>query len=336
MPTSSPIAYLDGYIHDQKILLAQIEDELDLFNRAFSNTWIDELCVTVTEENVRVYQGAGTFDAYAEGSMPLRQAGQRRIIKTALDAYARLTEWTKLGIQDVRESEVRQEIAAAMAAYDERNLGLMFYQMLTKRTASVVGTASITSFYNGETDVPDFGSNSFFGVAQSHYAGINTTTLARTHLDDCVETLAGKGYEGPYYGFFSTAQESDVLGLFNPAAAIPFGTPMAQRAIDGGLHRTGITYNNVELIFSPIVPSGYFCVVDRTVQPLNRRVHVQPQYRGLLMERGSDYDNPMVGASWLFRTGFSVRHLGAGVARQIVGSTTYTNPTFPTRLQAVS
>lgn len=335
MPTG-PLQYTDGFVSDQRVLLAEIVDELDLYNKAFSNAWIDELCHTVTAENVRVGQGAGSFDAYAEGANPLRQNTQKRVIKTALDSYARFLELTRLGVQDVRMSEIAQERAAALAADEERMLGLMFYQGLTKRTASVAGVASITSFYNGETDVPDFGSNSFNGSATSHYAGINTTTLARSHIDDCVETLAGKGYEGPYYGFFSTAQESDVLGLFNPASGVPFGTPMAQRAIDDGLHRTGVKYNNVEMIFSAIIPSGYFLIVDRSVKPFNRRVHELAPYQGLMMQEGGDYNNPMVGAFWLRRTGFSVRHLGAGVARQIVASTTYTNPTFPVRLRAVS
>lgn len=337
MPTGS-VGYSDGRIANQVQRLAQIDDELGLYNR-FVTPWIDELCVTTVDENVRVFQGAGSFEPYAEGSVGERQKGQRRVIKTALDAYSRLTEWTKLGIQDMLESEVQQEVEAAMRSDQEKELGLMMYAGLFKRTASVAETASITSFYNGETDVPDFGANVFNGTAEYHYAGINTTTLARSHIDAAVEVLAGKGYEGPYYGFFSTAQESDVLGLFNPASATPFGTPMAQRAIDSGLHRTGITYNGVEMVFSAIMPSGYFMILDRGVKPFNRRIHDQPQYQGLLMERGSDYNNPMVGAHWLKRIGFSVRHLGAGVCRQIVADTAYTNPStsvFPAKLRAIS
>lgn len=338
MANNSPVQYSDGYINDQKILLAQIIDELDVYNR-FSNTWIDELCETVTAENVRVFQGAGSFDAYAEGANPLRQKGERRIIKTALDTYARFVEWTEIGIMDMRESEIRQEIEAAMKSDMERQLGLMMHAGFFKRTASVIGTPSITSFYNGETDVPDFGANVFNGTAEYHYAGINTTTLARSHIDAAIEVLAGKGYEGPYYAFFNPAQESDVLGLINPAAAIPFATAQGARAIDMGFHRANFMYNGAEFVFSAIVPSGYFMIVDRSLKPFNRRIHDKPEAQGLLFKSGGDYNDPLVGAKWLRRIGFSVRHLGAGVCRQIVASTTYTNPAtsvFPTRLCAVS
>lgn len=330
MPTGL-IGIADGYVSNQVQLLSAIDDELDVFNR-FTPRFLDELCFEVTQETTRVYQGAGSFDNYAEGTNADRQRGQRRVITTPLHAYQRMTEWSKIGIRSVREEEIRQEIDAAMAADMEKRLGLFFYQMFTKRTVTTVDTAARTAFYNGELDVPNYGNNTFEGVAHYHYLGLNTTTLAKSHIDACVEDIAEHGYEGPYYAFFNPAQESDVMALFNPASGVPFGTAMAQRAIDMGFHTTGVVYNGCEFVFTAMVPSGYFAVVERS-KFMNKRVDLLSEYRGLVMSRGGDYNNPMVGAEWLRTIGFSVRHLGAGTCRQLVGSTTYTNPTFASRLR---
>ncbi len=207
----------------------------------------------------------------------------------------------------------------------QRVTGLMFAALFTKRTAGSIAAAYEASFWNGETDVPGFGQNTF-SSAHAHYAGLNTTTLARAHIEACVEDIAEHGYmDGQFIGLFSQAQISDLSALQDADNKVT--TPGRIKAVDQGFLEGGVPIAGVDCFIHPFVPAGYFAVINMSVPPLGRREHMDEGVRGLRMDGEiNDPDNPLVGKRFRRRIGFRAAHLGAGVCRQLVASTTYTNP----------
>ena len=106
-------------------------------------------------------------------------------------------------------------------------------------------------------------------------------------------------------------------------------TPERSRAIDTGVIGTNIMLEGVIIHFDDNVPSGYTCMLSTDVKPIAKRVHFKPEYQGLQMYSNTPNETyPLAGQIFLRRIGFGVQHLAAGTCRQLVASTTYTNPTF--------
>lgn len=316
-----------GFIVNQTQLLQDVIDGLAVYNSTL-DPLVDLLSMEILKEQARIPQAPLDFEEEGQGTNPAFKNVQKRLLTFPLRTFDTATAWTKTGLEDALPSDIMADANAAMQGDAQRVLGLMMAAAFKPQPAGSVSTAYRAGAYNGETDVPSFGEKQFT-TAHYHYKGINTTTLARSHILEAVEDIAEHGYGGPYVAVFSTYQADEVLGLQDPTTGVLAATPERQLAVDQGVISRGTTIAGVFCKFSMFVPAGYFGVFDTSVKPLGRREHINPAYRGLRMEESmNDALNPLYGKYFRRRIGFAGRHLGAFTLRQIVASTSYTDPTM--------
>lgn len=325
--------YAQGFISDQTQLLQEIRDGLSIYNESVEAV-VARFSELTTRQTSRVSQAPKPFSRKAPGAKTYSQRSTYRLLNAPLDSYELNSEFDVEWLQDALESDVRTELNAAMAGDAELQQSLFWQAVLTKRTVGAVETAYQAGFYNGELDVPPFRNNSF-ASAHYHYLGINTTTLAKSHLQAAKADVIEHGYglqPNSLHIYFNSAQCDDVQQLLDTNAAttiLQAMTAMRERAIDKGVLNTGVTIEGMELHFDDHIPAGYFAVLAEDVRPVIRREHVRPEYQGLQIYTETPNENyPLLGQRFLRRIGFAVQHMGAGTCRQIVASTTYDNPTF--------
>lgn len=328
------IGYGDGFVSDQTELLQIAVDGLAVYNKTIDPI-VDMLSQEVYRQTMRVNQAPKHFKRKAEGITSNSQASVYRLLNAPLDAYDLNSEFTIEGLQDMLPSDIETERNAAIAGDAELVNTLFFQSMFTKQTVGSVGTAYQAGFYNGELDVPSYKNNSF-ASAHYHYLGINTTTLAPTHIHAMTKDIQEHGFgltPGSRLLFANTAEADDLLALMDTNASstiLQAITAMREKAIDGGMVNTGVTLYGARVVITDDVPAGYLAMVATDVKPIARRVHLNPAYRGLQLysEFATNPDYPLANQQYMRRIGFGVQQMGAGTCRQIVGSATYTNPTF--------
>jgi hypothetical protein len=329
MPTNYGVGMASaGYIADQTQLLQVIINGLELYNKTVS-PMIAALSQDETRETWRVAQAPIPFETAGDGANTLKQVQSYRLLTAPLVSYHTGAAWTIDGLQDALPSDVTSTFDGILAGDVERQETELFKALFTKRTAGAVGTAYQASAWNGETDVPDWKNTTFYGTAHYHYAGINTATLALSHVTAAAQDIKEHGYgQNTIWALFNSAQAPTVAALLNISVASSLITPERVRSQDQGVWQ-GIRFAGIDFIFDDNVPAGYFGVIDPTVTPLRRRVHPNPDARGLQMFSESfDEHYPLAGRNFRRRYGWGWAHLGAGTFRQIVASTTYTNPSW--------
>lgn len=319
-----------GYVQDQTELLQIVVDGLGVYNQTVDPI-VAALCEEVVREVMRVPQAPISFQRHGDGGRPEASRQTYRLLQTPLQDFEAGAPFTVLGLQDALPSDIEATLTGVMAGDAERQEMEFFRAIFTPQTAGSVGTAYRAGFWNGETDVPDYKNTTFFGTAHNHYKGINTATLALSHIQDAIQDVREHGYglqPGSLVSFWNTAQTKTLENLLNITVASSLNTPSRTRAQDMGA-LSGVEYAGCLFAFNDNVPSGYFTVIDTMVKPLAKRVHLNPAYRGLQIYAESMNQNyPLAGQNFLNRYGFAVRHLGAGTCRQIVASTSFTAPTF--------
>lgn len=332
MPTGQN-GYAAGAIYDQTLLLQDIRNGLAVYNKTQ-----DPIIALFSEETIRqtlrVSQAPKSFRQKADGGRSNSQNTVHRLLNVPFGTYDMTSEFTVEYLQDALPSDIMAEVDAGIAGDVELTSALFWQAVLTKQTAGAVGTAYQAGFYNGETDVPAYKQNTF-GSAHYHYLGINTTTLAKSHIQAMRIDIQEHGYgltPGSLHLYANSAQSDDILGLMDTngsSTVLQAITPNRARAIDAGLVNTGVVVEGVMLHIDDNVPAGYLAMLADDVKPVARRVHPNPAYQGL-QDYNEQYNPqyPLLGMSLMRRVGFAVQHLGAGTCRQIVASTTYTNPTF--------
>lgn len=333
MPTGQQ-GYGGGAISDQTLLLNDIRTELSVYNRTM-DPWVARLSEPTFRQTLRVAQAPKQFRQKADGGSANSSNTQFRSLSVPFKSYDLNSEFTIEWLQDALDSDVFAEMAAAIAGDVELVNALFFAAMFTKQTVGSIGTAYQAGFYNGETDVPSYKNNTHYGTAHFHYLGINTTTLALSHIQSMKADIQQHGYgltPGSLFLFANTAEQDDVMSLMNTNAAttvLQAITPQRSQAIDQGLLGTGVSIEGVQVVITDDVPAGYLGMVAGDVKPVAMRQHFRPEYQGLQdYTEAANSNYPLMGLKYLRRVGFAVQHLGAGTCRQIVASTTYTNPTF--------
>ena len=326
--------YAQGAIYDQTLLLRDIRDGLAVYNRTESPL-LAALSEPTTRETLRVSQGPKSFRQAADGGKGVSERAVYRDLSVPFKSYDLSSEFTVQWLQDALPSDIMGEMDTAIAGYVELVEALFWASVFTKRTVGAIGTAYQAGFYNGELDVPNYKNNAHHGTAHYHYIGINTTTLAKSHIQAMKADIQEHGYgltPGSLHLFANSAQQDDILGLMDTNASttiLQAITANRERAIDFGLMNTGVLLEGVQVHIDDNVPAGYLGMVASDVKAIARREHFRPEYRGLqTFGEGRNPDYPLEGMNFLRRIGFAVQHMGAGCCRQIVGSTTYTNPTF--------
>lgn len=323
-----------GVITNQALLLEDIRNGLAVYN-----TGIDPFISMFTEPTIRqvlrVSQAPKQFGRTGEGNNPIDQKSLFRELMTPLLDYDLSSEWTIQGIQDMLISDLATEVEAVYLGDMELVNALFFASLFTSRTAGSIGTPYQASFYNGETDVPPYKNNVFAGTPHYHYKGINATTFALSHLREMLQDVREHGYgrtPGSCYLVLHTNQAPDIMGMVNTNAAntiLQAITAMRQKGIDQGVYNTGIVIEGVMISFTDDVPAGYVGLLTSTTKPVAQRQHIEESARGLQMFQSSFNEQyPLAGMKFLRRTGYAPQHLGACTFRQIVASTSYTNPTF--------
>lgn len=324
MSTTGFVRQADGFVKDQEQLLAIIDNGLEMYNSS-PDPWVDRLATQVLAEQMRVPQSPLRYEEDADGTNPDMQKVQRRFLSFPLRTFTARNSFTLDGYEDMLVQEIMQEVEAGIKGDAEQVTGLMMSAIFTKRTAGSIGTAYQASFWNGETDVPAYGNNEFSG-AHSHYAGTNSATLDASHIIAAAEDVAEHGYN-PTIGLFSIAQMSDLIALADGTGHV--NSQGRAQLVDDGVLRGPVPIAGIQCYVSNYVPAGYFSVLDESVRPLGMREHLNPAYRGLRFTNlEGDANSPLLSRRFRRRTGFGVRHLGAGACRQIVAATSYTNPTM--------
>ena len=319
-----------GFIADQTQLLQVVLDGLAVYNRT-TTPLISRLSNDEVRQEFRIAQAPIPFEIAGDGANTLNQQQSWRKLTVPMVSYHTGVGWTIDGLDDSLPSDITDTLNGVMAGDVERQEAELFKAIFTKRTAGSVasGTAYHASWWNGETDVPNYKDSTFFGLAHSHFKGTGSVTLDLEDLDEAAIDIRQHGYgQRGLWAYFNIAQETALKSLLNITVASSLNTPQRTRAQDQGIHE-GITYAGIDIFFDSNVPAGYFSVFDPFVIPLRRRVHPNPNARGLRMFGETFNENyPLAGKNFRSRFGFGVVHLGAGVARQLVASATYTNPTF--------
>jgi hypothetical protein len=324
----------EGYISDQTQLLQDIRDGLAVYNMT-EDPIVAALCEPTIRQTLRAVQAPKKFQLMGDGGYSNSQKNQYRLLNVPFKDYDVNTEFTIRGLQDMLPSDARSELTTSIQGDVQLVNSLMFAAIFTKQTVGSVGTAYQSGFWNGETDVPDFQNNSF-GSAHYHYLGLNTTTLAKSHIQDMKADIQEHGFgltPGSLLLLINTDETSDVQGLMDTNASntiLQAVTMMRERAIDQGMVNTGVVLEGAQVVVTDNVPSGYLGMVASDVMPLARREHVNAAYRGLqpYWEMQPPENYPLAGMKFMRRIGFAVQLPGAGTCRQLVASTTYSNPTF--------
>ena len=332
MPTGQQ-GYTGGAIADQLQLLQDIRSELAIYNKTV-DPWVDRLSERTIRQTLRVAQAPKTFRQKADGGNSNSTSVVYRLLNVPFKTYDLNSEFTVEWLQDALASDVMAEMSAAIAGDVELVNALFFAALLTKQAAGSVGTAYQAGFYNGETDVPSYKNNTF-SSAHSHYAGLNTVTLALSHIQAMKTDIQEHGYglhPGSLYLFANTAESSKLLNLSNTNASstvLQAMTMQREKGIDYGIVGTGWVLEGAQVVITDDVPAGYLAMAAADVKPVAMREHFNPAYSGL-QDYTEAYNSqyPLAGMRFMRRVGFSVQHLGAGTCRQLVASTTYTNPTF--------
>lgn len=332
MPTGQQ-GYAGGAIFDQTQLLQDIRSELTLYNKTV-DPWVERLSEPTVKQTLRVAQAPKSFRQKADGGNANSSNVVYRLLSVPFKTYDLNSEFTIEWLQDALASDVMAEMSGAIAGDVELVNALFFAAVLTKQTVGSIATAYQAGFYNGETDVPAYKNNSF-GSAHYHYLGLNTTTLALSHIQAMKTDIQEHGYgltPGSLYLFANTAESSKLLNLSNTNAAttvLQAMTMQREKGIDYGVVGTGWILEGAQVVITDDVPAGYLGMVAADIKPVAMRNHFNPAYTGL-QDYTESYNSqyPLAGMKFMRRVGFAVQHLGAGTCRQLVASTTYTNPTF--------
>lgn len=330
--------FAGGAIADQTLLLQEIRDGL-----AHYNTTDDPLIALFTErttrETLRVSQAPKSFRKKADGASPDSDRSTYRLLTVPFESYALTSEFTIEWLQDALASDIQNELRTAMLGDVELVRSLFWQAVLTKKAAGSVGTAYQAGFYNGETDVPHWREN-VFSAAHFHYAGLNATTLTKAHIQAMRKDIQEHGYgltPGSLHCFMNTADSDQLEALMDTNASntiLQAITLMREKAIDEGVIGSGVMFDGINFHFDDHIPKGYIAMLTTDVPPVARREHFREEFQGLQIFREQTNDQyPLVGTYFMRRIGFSCQHLGAGTCRQLVASTTYTNPTFRLPIQ---
>jgi hypothetical protein len=327
--------YAQGAISDQTLLLRDIRDGLGVYNRTI-DPLVDMMSELTTRQTLRVSQAPKSFRNKADGGRSDSSRNTPRDLNVPFATYDLSSDFTVEWLQDALSSDVMQEMETAIAGDVELVEALFWTAVFTKQTVGALGTAYQAGFYNGEVDVPNYKNNTFYGTAHYHYAGLNTTTLAFSHIQAMRIDIQQHGYgriPGSLHLFAHSDQSDDISGLMNTNASstiLQAITSNRSKLIDDGIVNTGVVVDGVTIHITDNVPTGYLGMIATDVKPVARREHFNPAYQGLQIysESGVNQEYPLLGQSFMRRIGFAVQHMGAGTCRQLVASTTYTNPTF--------
>lgn len=332
MPTGQ-YGYSGAAIADQTQLLQEIRTELAIYNKT-ADPWIDRLSEKTIRQTLRVAQAPKQFRQKADGGSSNSSNVVYRLLNVPFKSYDLSSEFTIEWLQDALGSDVMTEMAGAIAGAVELENALFFASMLTKQTVGSNGTAYQAGFYNGELDVPSFKNNTF-SAAHYHYLGLNTVTLALSHIQSMKTDIQEHGYglrPGSLYLFANTAQSAALLNLSNTNASnsvLQAMTAQREKGIDSGIVGTGWILEGVQIVITDDIAGGYLAMVAADVKPIARREHFKPEYQGLQdFSESYNAQYPLAGMKFLRRVGYSVQHLGAGTCRQLVASTSYSNPSF--------
>ena len=333
MPNWGQNGYAQGAISDQTQLLQDIRNGLAVYNQTIDPV-VDTLSEQTIRQTLRVSQAPKTFMLKPDKGRTPSVNQVYRLLTVPFKTYALSTDFSVEWLQDALDSDIMGEMSSAMAG-DAELVNSLFYQAIfTKKTVGAVGTAYQAGFYNGELDVPPY-KNASFASAHYHYIGLNTTTLTQAHLQSMKLDVQEHGYglvPGSLHLFCSTTEAKAIANLANTNASstvLQAATPNRVIAIDSGVVGSGYTYDGMVVHVDDNVPVGYLALVASDVKPVAMRNHFKPEYQGLQIYTDEPIpEYPLAGQSFVRRVGFAVQHLGAGTCRQLVGSTTYTNPTF--------
>lgn len=325
--------YSGGAISDQTLLLRDIRDGLVIYNSKVSPI-VALFAEPTIREKLRVNQAPKSYRLKADGGNSESTRSTYRDLNVPFKTYDLNSEFTIEWLQDALDSDVMNEMRTAMLGDIELVESLFWQSVLTKQTVGSIGTAYQAGFYNGETDVPSFKNNSF-ASAHYHYLGLNTTTLAKSHLQSMRMDIQEHGYgliPGSLHAFMNTANSNALEALMDTNAAstiLQAMTAMREKSIDQGVVGSGVMFDGIIFHFDDNIPSGYIAMMATDVKPIAQRNHFRPEYQGLQIYQESVNDGyPLLGSKFMRRIGFAAQHLGAGTCRQLVASTTYTNPTF--------
>jgi len=320
-----------GYVADQTELLQIVTDGLGVYNQS-ADPIIADFTVEVQKQELRVSQAPIQFNRHADGGTAEAQRQSYRLLNIPLQDFEAGTPFTVIGLQDALPSDVQATANAVMAGDAERMEAEFFRTIFTPQTAGAVGTAYQAGWWNGETDVPNWKNNTFFGTAHYHFAGLNTVTLSLAHFQTMKRDIQEHGYglvPGSLVCFLNNQEGMVLENLLNISVSSSLNTPSRLAAQEDGAYGQEIKFSGIRFVVNDNTPAGYMCMMDVGIQPVAKRVHLNPAYRGLQMYAQSFNENfPLANQQFLNRYGFGVRHLGAGTCRQLVASTSYTAPTF--------
>jgi len=320
-----------GAIVDQTQLLQDIKDGLLVYSKT-----VDPVIAMFSEDTIRqvlrVSQAPKTFTRDADGGTPESQRMIYRLLNIPFNDFSVGSQFTVKWLQDALPSDIYNEVDGAMRGDVELQNSLFFQACMTKMTAGSIGTAYQASFYNGETDVPPY-KNTTFSSAHYHYWGLNTTTVALSHIQTMKATIQEHGFgltPNSLHLWINSAQVPAIEALVNSQTGmLQAWTPERQKALDLGIVGTAFVLDGVLIHVDDNIPAGYMLMLCSDVKPISRRLHFKPEFQGLTTDNKiNNPEYPLAGLTFLRRVGFAPQYLAAGCAVQIVASTTYTNPTW--------
>lgn len=214
----------------------------------------------------------------------------------------------------------------------------------------------VKKFYNGDGEVPPAYSTYTHTGTHNHYlttqgvAGVATLTAAGV---DAMELhLAHHGFaytDGYRYVLWVNRQEANIIKTWkvangqtwdfipdqvNYGGGVYIPTEVTTRLVgqpQGQLPGQIGTYGPWHVLQNDYVPAGYVTGLvsggpDNISNPIGLREHVNPAYRGLVIEPGQRSQYPLIDSFYRRGFGTGIRQRGAGVVMQVTANATYTIP----------
>lgn len=272
------------------------------------------------------------------GFQPLAK-GQRPDMRKLDEAWIQPT-YSKWGVgngtdRDTLAIAPSRHIIAAINRVFKEDPEEVLKRMLTVMMTKPGALNSTYGFWSGTyaaeeniTKPPTFQQNSFL-AAHSHYIATNNASLTLPFISGLKTHIREHGHSGPLAGFIDSVTRERFENIVQVTAGITRSTVSDAVILDGfqdQFHLLGIDWYVTEMM-----PTDYGLVVqisgeDEFGRPLI--MFEPPTLQGLQLHPGTDALHPLIESYFDRWAGWKVFQRGAGVAFQIVASTTYTSPTF--------
>lgn len=315
---------------DPNLLWQDYQDSLEDYN-ATSYGLVDLLTFRTTDKIFSVLQGAYEFEDYADFTLPDSQDLSYLEISIGLKDFDLRYAYTWARILESVQSELDGRHSAALQADTRLILKQVIRAAMTKEGLTLQGVTSVP-FYNGDGTVPPTVKNTVFTGSHNHYLVSSTAQLQSTDLDRMEDDLYHHGFVTNLVVMVNRLQVRTVQGLTNFVPSDSLNHSVLFTNLVGDPYFG--SYSRMAVLEEDWIPPGYLFAFsaqgggNNAQNAIGFRESINPAARGLILQRGSNPEYPLVDSFYYRKFGVGVRQRGNGVALQVTGNSSYTSPSI--------